>query len=136
MDGRTDGQHFNHASIMFIELNEHAVAISRDKVRPSCRIAASRDKNRAHKLKLCLCRQETSSVAWLVVGLLLLIVVGRMSLVNKHGVRAAAGPRPITVTISPRSRATIGATGTSVMGLMCSNMSAVARILAGAQWII
>jgi len=73
-----------------------------------------------------------------VVGLLLFFVVGRISLVNKLGVRDAAGSRPETVTLSRRRQAhasIIGVIGTSVMGLMCSNMSAVA-ILAGAQWSI
>jgi len=74
----------------------------------------------------------------LVVGLLLFLVVGRISVVNKHSVRDAAGSPPITVTMRRWRKAIdaiIGVIGTSVMGLMCSNMSAVA-ILAGAQWSI
>ena len=63
---------------------------------------------------------------------------GRISVVNKTCVRCAAGSRPATVTRSRRRKAernNYRRSGTSVMGLMFSNMSAVS-ILAGAQWSI
>ena len=47
------------------------------------------------------CMQTTASHGLVVGGwsTILFFVVGRISLVNKHGVRDAAGSRPITVTI-------------------------------------